>query len=234
MNHGMSEGLRKSLADLRENEERCRDAALAIQRVLEAEGALYLPAVVDAFHAEEQKVKALFAGPVAKPATAEPTAAAAARKPGPRTWPKVCTICGKPFEARSASAKCCSPDCVKEKNVRYSRAGYQAKAGKPAPKAASPKAAQVPTGYQKVCVVCGKPYTPTRKDQKCCSTVCGKRRHLEAKPAPKAPAPTAKQERDQAGGQTRIERIRMLAGADPIPDSVRAAAAEARDSENMG
>ena len=208
MNHGMTEGLRKSLADLRENEERCRDAALAIQRVLEAEGALYPPAVVEAFHAEVQKVKALFAGPVAKPPTAEATAAAVARKPGPRTWPKPCVMCGTNFDARSASAKCCCRACVDEKNRRYANAKYQTNkhiaeaCSKPAPKAAAPKAAQVPTGYQKVCVVCGKPYTPHRKDQKCCSTVCGKSgKGTHAPKVSVATAPTAKQERDQAAAR---------------------------------
>jgi hypothetical protein len=223
MNHGMTDGLKKSLQDLRENEERYRDAALAIQRVLEAEGALYPEAVIGVAPAGAAAVT----GP--EKAAAKKTQA----KNGVRTWPKTCTICGKKFDARSASAKCCSAECVKEKNVRYSRAGYKAKAGKPAPKAAAPKADKTPTGYQKVCVVCGKPFTPSRKDQKCCSTYCGKRRYLAVKPAGK-PAPINLDKPSPAGQPTRIERIRMLAGADPIPQRVRDAAAEARDSENMG
>jgi len=212
MNHGMTEGLRKSLADLRENEERCRDAALAIQRVLEAEGALYPPALVQAYNAEVQKVKALFAGPVAKPETGWPTATAvvtldqpapgaekqvsrkgakAQRLSGEKKPPAVkaggmdsraCVICGKTFKPNAGVQKACSPKCVAEKNRRYALEKYHAKQA-----------------------------------------------------AKKAPAPTAKQERTQAGGQTRIERIKALTGfVDPIPQRVRDAAAEARESENMG
>jgi hypothetical protein len=242
MNHGMTEGLRKSLADLRENEERCRDAALAIQRVLEAEGALY-PAAVIQFESGaiatllEPKSNTVKGKPAVERSHAQAHAKAHARaavsKPGPRTWPKTCLICGKDYAALSASSKCCSPACVEEKNRRYANAKYQAKAGKPAPKASAPKADKTPTGYQKVCVVCGKPFTPSRKDQKCCSTYCGKRRYLAVKPAGK-PAPINLDKPSPAGQPTRIERIRMLAGADPIPQRVRDAAAEARDSENMG
>lgn len=208
MNHGMTEGLRKSLADLRENEERCRDAALAIQRVLEAEGALYPPAVVEAFHAEVNKVKALFAGPVAKPATGWPTATAVVtvdqpapgaekqvsrkaaktakvKKPAAKAGgmdSRACVICGKTFKPNAGVQKACSPKCVAEKNRRYALEKYHAKQA-----------------------------------------------------AKKAPAPTAKQERTQAGGQTRIERIKALTGfVDPIRQRVRDAAAEARESENMG
>lgn len=91
-----------------------------------------------------------------------------------------------------------------------------------------------PRTWPKTCVICGKAFVPHRKDQKCCSTVCGKRRWLAGKPSPKAAAPTAKQERDQAGGATRIERIKVLAGyVSPIPERVRDAAAEARESDNM-
>jgi hypothetical protein len=236
MNQMIVYALNSALAIARDEEKHAREIADSIENLMRDQFA----AVKDMIHVDPRAAIASLkigspTASVPPPARGPTGKAPAIQKPGPRTWPKTCVSCGKNYAALSASSKCCSPECVKEKNIRYSRAGYQAKAGKPAPKAAAPKAAKAPTGYQKVCVVCGKPYTPTRKDQKCCSTVCGKRRHLEAKPAPKAEAPTAKQERDQAGGQTRIERLKVLAGfVDPIPQRVRDAAAEARDSENMG
>jgi hypothetical protein len=238
MNHVITEGLRKSLADLRENEERCRDAALAIQRVLEAEGALYPPMDEAVFQAEVQKVKAMFAGPVAKPAKAAPKISRKAAKiakakkpatPGPRTWPKTCVICGKDYAALSASSKCCSPACVKEKNIRYARAGYQAQ--KRAAKR-DEKAVAALDGSERVCAACGKKFTAHRKDQKCCSTACGK--SGKGSHAPKVLAPAAKLERANAGQPTRLERIRAAAERmDGIPESVRAAVAEARESEVM-
>lgn len=227
MNHGITEGLKKSLADLRGQEERCRDAALAIQRVLEAEWALYPEAVIQV--ASGAKITIL----ESKPDTVQGRPLVVT-KGGPRTWPRTCVICGKDYAALlSARSKCCSAACVEERNRRHANAKYQAKAGKPAPKTAAPK---TPTGYQKVCVVCNKPFTPSRKDQKCCSTYCGKRRYLAVKPAVKT-TPTQRTAETAVPTQAptgRLDRIRMLAGADPIPQRVRDAAAEARESENMG
>jgi hypothetical protein len=224
MNHGITEGLRKSLADLRENEERCRDAALAIQRVLEAEGALYPAATIQV--ASGAKITILESKPAAIKGKQGVVALA---KNGPRTWPKTCTICGEAFDARSASAKCCSAACVKEKNVRYARAGYQAQ--KPAAKR-DEKAVAALDGSERVCAACGKKFTAHRKDQKCCSTACGK--SGKGSHAPKVLAPAAKLERANAGQPTRLERIRAAAERmDGIPESVRAAAAEARESEVM-
>jgi predicted nucleic acid-binding Zn ribbon protein len=61
---------------------------------------------------------------------------------------------------------------VKEKNIRYARAGYQAK--KPAAVTPTAKKAAATVGKEKACAACGKMFTPWRKDQKCCSTTCGK------------------------------------------------------------
>jgi hypothetical protein len=80
-------------------------------------------------------------------------------------------ICGKKFDAKSCSSKCCSPKCVKEKNVRYQNAKYKAK--HPAAKPTVKKAAAT-VGKEKACAACGKTFTPWRKDQRCCSTTCGK------------------------------------------------------------
>ena len=82
MENGMTQGLRKSLAELRAGEERFRDAALAIQRVLEAEGAMYPEAAV-------VKVKTLFAGPIAPLTLAWPTATAVVDLPAPAAQKKV-------------------------------------------------------------------------------------------------------------------------------------------------
>jgi len=92
-----------------------------------------------------------------------------------RTWPKTCVICGKNFDAKSCSAKCCSAKCVDEKNRRYANAKYLAKysVAKPTLKKAA-KAVAALDGSERVCVACGKKFKPHRKDQKCCSTVCGK------------------------------------------------------------
>jgi hypothetical protein len=89
-----------------------------------------------------------------------------------RTWPKTCVICGKKFDAKSCSAKCCSPACVKEKNVRYQNAKYQAK--KPTAVKPTVKKPEATVGKEKACAACGKKFTAWRKDQKCCSTTCGK------------------------------------------------------------
>jgi len=209
MNHGITEGLRKSLADLRENEERCRDAALAIQRVLEAEGALYPPMDEAVFQAEVQKVKAMFAGPVAKPAKAAPKISRKAAKIAKKTTlaaqssgmkSRVCVICNKMFLPKAGVQKACSPACVKEKNRRYAMAKYHtnvnirkgvAAAIKP-PAKRDEKSFAVVVGSERVCAACGKKFTPHRKDQKCCSTVCGK--SGKGSHAPKvagAPAPAA-------------------------------------------
>jgi hypothetical protein len=200
-----------SLADLRENEERCRDAALAIQRVLEAEGALYPPIDEAVFQAEVQKVKAMFAGPVAKPAKAAPkiercvlmvstpTAPKLSRKAAKSAKAKpsapeakaggmksrVCVICNKMFLPKAGVQKACSPTCVAEKNRRYALEKYHAK------QAAKKKGGAKPA--------------PINLD----------------KPSP-------------AGQPTRLERIRAAAERmDGIPESVRAAVAEARESEVM-
>jgi hypothetical protein len=105
----------------------------------------------------------------------EPAAAKENKPKGtnwPRTWPKTCVICGKKFDAKSCSSKCCSPACVKEKNVRYQNAKYQAK--KPAAAKPTVKKAAATVGKEKACAACGKTFTPWRKDQRCCSTTCGK------------------------------------------------------------
>jgi predicted nucleic acid-binding Zn ribbon protein len=237
VNVQLTDSLRLTLGLVRGREEHYRDVALAIQRLLEAEGAMYPEAA-----AIQPVVRTAVA--VVKPSATAGAAAGAGpekakAKNGPRTWPKTCVMCGTKFDARSASAKCCSEKCVKEKNRRYANAKYQTNkhiaeaCSKPAPKAAAPKAAQVPTGYQKVCVVCGKPYTPTRKDQKCCSTVCGKRRHLEAKPnASKPPAVANKAPAEGAAPVTRVDRIRAaVARLDGMPQSAIDAAREAAESD---
>ena len=235
MNQMIVYALNSALAIAREEEKHAREIADSIENLMRDQFA----AVKDMSQVDTSAaIASLNIGSptalVPPPARGPTGKAPATQKPGPRTWMKTCVICGKVFEAKSPSAKCCSKICVAFKNTSTSAARYARKVGKPAPKAAAPKAAQVPTGYQKVCVVCGKPYTPHRKDQKCCSTVCGKSgKGTHAPKVSVATAPTAKQERDQGGGQTRIERIKALAGFDPIPQRVRDAAAEARESDNL-
>jgi hypothetical protein len=204
----MIEGLRNSLADLRENEERCRDAALAIQRVLEAEGAMCQEAVAEPTSAAVVKVKALFAGPISTPTLAWPTATAVVDLPATAAQKKPARKAAKTAQEKKPTAKAGGMD-------------------------------------SRVCVICGKTYRPKAATQKACSTTCvaeKNRRYAAAKyhaqhAAKQTPATTPKPTQRTAGpsvptsGQTRVERIKAMSGfVDPIPQRVRDAAAEARES----
>jgi len=116
---------------------------------------------------------------------------------------------------------------------------------KAAAKAKKAVKAKKETLWPRECVVCGKVFVPRRRDQLCCSPACGKqktqadtaakRQAAKAPAAPKAPAkaPTAATAQP-AGNPSRLERIRALAGGGTeIPRGVAAAAAEARESEDL-
>jgi hypothetical protein len=224
MNHMMIESLKQTLALMREREEKCRDVALAIQRMLEAEGAMYAQMV-------GRGTLSAVVAPVVKAAPAGAAAGTgpekAAEKNGPRTWPKTCTICGTKFDARSASAKCCCRACVDEKNRRYANAKYLEK--KPAAKPTVKKAAAT-VGKEKACAACGKAFTPWRSDQKCCSTKCGQ--SSKAPAARKPPAVANKAPVDGPAPVTRVDRIRAaVARLDGLPQSAIDAAREAAESD---
>lgn len=205
------ETMRAALAEIREREEKCRDAALALQRLLEAEGALYPEAAERGKRTSEIDAKLAVAG----------TAMNARLAAMAETQPRAPT----PGEEITASA-----------GAAFRRVTAAKKAAKKEPLAPRP------------CVVCGKKFQPRRRDQRCCSPACGKQKSqadtaakrragLARRPekAPAAPAAAAKQERAQAGGLTRIERIKALSsgGGSPIPQSVRDAAAEARENAEV-
>jgi hypothetical protein len=194
MNHGITEGLRKSLADLRENEERCRDAALAIQRVLEAEGALYpvqaldglsVSAVPDMPNIPPPPAKRMGTGAEA-PAKAAPKISRKAAKIAKKTTlaaqssgmkSRVCVICNKMFLPKAGVQKACSPACVKEKNRRYAMAKYHTNVNIRKGLAAAikaPVAAPTPEPKVVVCAVCGLPFVPKYVGQKTCSVDCAK------------------------------------------------------------
>ena len=97
----------------------------------------------------------------------------------------------------------------------------------------------------RTCQYCGDQYLAKRRDQtNCLAPACRKAAkdawkethadaRIQAQVASKA-AQTVAQERGENGGLTRLERIRAAAERlDGIPESVRAAVAEARESEVM-
>ena len=113
---------------------------------------------------------------------------------------------------------------------------------------AKPAAPEAKAGGMKsrVCVICNKMFLPKAGVQKACSPTCvaekNRRYALEkyhAKQAAKKkggakPAPINLDKPSPAGQPTRLERIRAAAERmDGIPESVRAAVAEARESEVM-
>jgi hypothetical protein len=230
MENCMKQALRQSLEELRAGEERYRDAALAIQRVLEAEGEMYPAAEAIApvvrtwpLHAHEPSSPAGTAGGTF---LAKPT-----EKKVPRTWPKTCERCGRPYDAKAPNNKFCGPECYFDNEEERKKVRSLAK--KSAAKPTIKKQAKPMFKAKKVCAVCGQEFTAWRKDQRCCSTVCGKRRHQTGQPASKTK--TVNLDKPSPHGEpTRIDRIKMLTGyVDPIPERVRDAAAEARESDNM-
>ena len=156
-----------------------------------------------------------FEGPVAKPAKVEATAAAVVKvdQPAPGAAKKISRKAAKSAKADYKKAK----------------ADRQAKA----------------QALSRTCPHCQSMYIAKRKDQtNCLAPKCRKAAkdlwkethadaRIKAQVAAKA-AQTVAQERGENGGLTRIERIRAAAERmDGIPESVRAAVAEARESEVM-
>lgn len=186
MNQAMIESMKAALQVVRQREEQCRDVALSIQRLLEAEGAMYPECGV------------------AVPADAlQPELEAAA-----------------PARAAGKTAKGAKAAKSKKAAFKAEKAARQEKAAKMA----------------RVCPFCGDQYLAKRKDQtNCLADACRKAAadawKAKAAKEPKAPRTVALDKPAAAGQPTRLERIKALAGGGPaIPESVRAAAAEARES----
>lgn len=98
----MIEGLQKTLAQMREREEMCRDVALSIQRLLDAEGALYAKLCEPCFV------------PMAASTTKAPTVKATkAKVPTSALAPRTCEVCGKEYQPTRKDQRNCSKACGK-------------------------------------------------------------------------------------------------------------------------
>jgi len=150
----------------------------------------------------------------------------------------LCVVCGASYEKNHPTQKACSPACVKEKNRRYALAKYHtnvnirkgvAAAIKP-PAKRDEKSFVAVVGSERVCAACGKKFTPHRKDQKCCSTKCG--RSHKTPNAIKPPVVANKAPVSDSAPVSRLDRIKAAtARLDGMPQSVLDAAREAAESE---
>ena len=81
----------------------------------------------------------------------------------------VCAVCGKHFKSSRAGRVCCSMKCSRELGIRRWRERRHKKDD-----GTTPLKEQTRT-----CVICGKPFTPTRHLQKCCSKECSLKNFVE-------------------------------------------------------
>lgn len=74
----------------------------------------------------------------------------------------VCAVCGKHFKSPRAGRVCCSMKCSRELGLRRWKESRRKKDD-----------GTMPLKEQtRICVICGKPFTPMRHLQKCCSKEC--------------------------------------------------------------